>query len=68
MPDSEAAELGITVHVTAEALAADISRDCTPDFKVTLVTELMRLDSALRAELQERREAELDGLGGAEVR
>lgn len=35
----------------ARTLAADIDRDAKPDFKVELVSELMRLDPALAAEI-----------------
>jgi hypothetical protein len=48
-------KMGITtqheITISPEQLAADIERDCTPDFKVELVRELLRLDRALAAEV-----------------
>jgi hypothetical protein len=39
---------GVTFDILPEDLAGDINRDTLPEFKLTLIRELLRLDEALR--------------------
>jgi len=43
--------IDIRTTLSPKHLAADIDRDATPDFKVSLVQELFRLDPVLELEV-----------------
>jgi hypothetical protein len=47
----QAQVLELEMRVTPAALALAVDRDCTPDYKIALVQELIRRDPKLRSEI-----------------
>jgi hypothetical protein len=55
--------IDLTTRVTATALAGDVNRDATPEFKEDLVIELFRLDPFLELVVLNRARRKAQGEG-----